>query len=291
MPFFVSARPRRAPVAAAIIVAAIAIAVAVPAAAAAAPHAVIAGPVTVHGYAMSVVGVTGERVLTVQLERRHAGSIQEHVYTFTTKGIRVGDRRIRATLGRLGAVDLRLVAGDDTHLPAGCRGHALSAGTWTGSLTLAADTTYFHTIRARRLPGAALPVDGTECDPPGAPTSAPAGPTLQSTSGRPVLTAADHTATVLLTTHRGGASIVHAATAPSTITPAADLSAATLNPKGSLLTGSVAFAGSTAAATAADGPAGQTAVGALTGSLTAHFDSIGAVTVATGTKAILQQLP
>jgi hypothetical protein len=263
--------------------------VAVPAAAQAAQHAVIIGPVPVHGYQMSVLGISGEKSLTIALERDRGTSTQQHIYTFT-RSVEVTDGRIRANLGSLGSVDLKLKTGRDTTLPAGCKGHAIRQGTWNGSVRLVADSTYFHTIRAHHLPGAVLPVSGTGCDEQRAPKTAPGAATLTAAIGDTYLEADATTASVLSTTRRGGASIVHVITVAGRLDAATDLSTATFTPTGSLLSGSVTYAGSTSAATQKDGPAGETSVGRLTGELIAHFDSIGDVKVG-ATPATLQRLP
>jgi hypothetical protein len=264
---------------------------ALPAAAHAAQRAVVAGPIAVHGYQLSVLGVTGAPTLTVMLERDQGTTTQAHLYS-VRRGAHVSAKRIRADLGSLGAIDLRLARGGAARLPDGCRGEKTRTGTWRGSLRLAADTTFFHTISASRLPGTVLRTSSLECDEPGAPTSPAETGAQLVTSGSGASIAADATATTVLdTTRRGRASVVHVLTTPSTLTAATDLTTATLTPTGTAITGSARFTGSVGAATIEDGPTGTTSRGTLAGTLVAHFDSIGDVTVGPSLPAILEQMP
>jgi hypothetical protein len=278
---------------AALAAAGLAVAVAAPSGAQAAPHAIVAGPIPVHGYELSVMAIAGSPSLTVTLERDRGTTTQSHLYTVTT-GVHATTKRIRAKLGVLGSIDLRLVPARPRRLPAGCRGAQQRVGTWTGSLRLVPDTTFFRTITVKRLPASVLKDENLGCDKPGAPTSSPGetGPQL-ATGGRGTTSlAADSTSTtVLATTRRGAAHVVHVLTVPSTLQTAADLTTATLTAKGSAVTGSATFAGSTSSATTVDGPVGLTATGTLSGTFTARFDSIGAVTVGPSVPALLELLP
>jgi hypothetical protein len=261
-------------------------------ASAAQPHAIVAGPIAVKGYELSVIGLAGDPTLTVMLEKDHGTTTQAHIYSVRT-GVHTTTKRIRANLGALGSIDLRLTAKRTRHLPAGCRGAEQHVGTWTGSLRLVPDTTFFQTITARRLPGAVLKDQFLECDEPGSSTSTAGetGPQLV-TGGRGANVAADTSSTTVTTTgRRGPATVVHLLTEKSTLGTAADLSTATLTPIGSAITGSASFAGSITASTTEDGPAGTTSKGTLSGTLTAHFDAIGDVTVGPSVPAILEQLP
>jgi hypothetical protein len=268
------------------------IAVAAPAGAQAATHAIVAGPITVHGYELSVLGIAGSPVLTVMLEQDRGTTTQVHLFTVKT-GVHSSTKRIRADLGALGAIDLRLGAKRTRHLPAGCRGSAQRVGTWTGSLRLVPDTTFFKTIRATRLPGAVLKGAGLECDEPGSstPDTGETGPQLVTGGTGPGIAADTTTTTVTANGRRGSASVVHLLTQRSTLVTAADLTTATLTPIGAAITGTATFAGTTTAVTTVDGPIGRTAKGTLTGTLTAHFDSIGDIAVGPTTTAMLEELP
>jgi hypothetical protein len=268
------------------------LAVAAPSAAQAAPHAIVAGPITTHGYQLSVMGIAGSPVLTVMLERDRGSTTQAHLYTVKT-GVHTTTKRIRADLGALGSIDLRLVAKRSGHLPAGCRGTEQRVGTWAGSLRLVPDTTYFKTITAHRLPASVLKDDQLECDEPGSSTSAAGetGPQLVTGGTGPAISADTASTTLNVTGRRGPASVVHLLTQASTLEAAADLTSATLTQKGSAITGTATFAGSVMAATADQGPVGITSTGKLSGTLTGHFDSIGTVTVGPSVSAILEKLP
>jgi hypothetical protein len=283
MPSAVRCPPRRLAGCALLLAAAAVIAAPAAATAAPAPHAIVAGPIPIHGYELTVSGIAGSGSLTVALERDRGTTTQTHLYTVTT-GVHTTTKRIRASLGAFGAIDLRLVPARRP-LPAGCRDGGRRVGTWTGSLRLVPDRTYFHTIRATRLPGSELK---DACEEPGGSPST--GPQLTTGGrGRAGVTADARTATVLVDTRRGPARVVHLLRVASTLQAAADLTTATLTPApgGSAITGTATFTGSTSAAGA---PGGITSVGTLGGTLTAHFDSIGAVTVGPSVPATLEQL-
>jgi hypothetical protein len=256
-------------------------------------RAVVAGPIAVHGYQLSVMGFSGRPVVTVLLERDRGTTTQAHIYTVSRHHIRLTTNRIRADLGALGSIDLHLGARAARALPPGCHGREARVGTWTGRLRLVPDTTFFGTITATRLPGSVLKDAEFECSEPGTSTSGAGetGPQLVTTERGPNVAADTRSTTITTTGRRGPATVVHLLTERSTLQVAPDLSSASLTPIGSAITGSATFAGSVAAATTADGPAGATSKGTLSSTLTVHFDSIGDVRVAPKIGALRTELP
>jgi hypothetical protein len=134
---------------------------AVPAAASAAAPSIIAGPVKVKAYSMTVFASKGG--LSVSLFRRAGKSSQFHSYN-AAQGVKVkvarnlGSGSVKAPLGKYGSVKLKLHASGAlrrTQIPKGCTGKPGHSriGTLTGTFKLKADSgRYFGTIKEKSLP-------------------------------------------------------------------------------------------------------------------------------------------
>jgi hypothetical protein len=283
-----------------------ALAVTLPGNAAAAPTAtLVAGPVAVHGYQLTLIASSGASAsLTVNLVRKAGGATQTHVYSFklSPSALKVAPRLASASLvtgtqlGGFGAVTMRLARAGKLTRGTSC-GATFSgrSGTLAGSLRLVLDTTFFRTVVERSLP--ARLSSGTSkltCAPP-PPTRNQPGLTLTALpsstgAGGPIFTAAKTAAGAVteaffVSEQRAPASITHsivAKAAASAFTAAADLSSAHLDGGAGapFLGGALDFAAQAPAQSAA----GCTqAVGQLSGSLVGHFDSIGDQTAGSGT--------
>jgi hypothetical protein len=277
-------------------------ALAVPAAASAASTTVVAGPVKVKAYSMSLVASKGG--LSVTLTRRAGKSSQLHFYS-VARGVSVkvpgslSGGTIKASLGRYGKVKLKLRASGKLRrgvIPKGCTGKSgrSRSGTLTGTFKLKADDgRYFGTIRQRKLPaqairGGTLKCEGTGGGKPGqggtpkttmlsrSITGGDGGFTsfVASRTGRRVFETVTRTESPAAT---APLTILHSINAPApsgAFDVASDLGSASVKGAGRFLTGSLAFR--------ADNKFGQTAMGTATGNLTAKFDPLGKVSLTAG---------
>ncbi len=261
--------------------AALAAVLAIPAAAQA-DTTLMAGPLKVRDYRMTIVGNDGARdSLTVMFHRAAGRASQMHTYAFT-QGVKVTPTSIAGSLGRYGAVRLKLAGAraGKAAVPAGCTGSpgTTKRGTMTGSFKLVADTTYFRTVTARKLAGSASSGGELTCS-ANEGGAAAGGPML-------MLNRQDGGAMTMLMARKDGQTVMRtedpAATAPAAIAHmitaegaalqhAGDFSSATVTGLSPFLTGSGAFAGQSY---------GTGAFGTLSGDLTARFDSVGPVTFA-----------
>lgn len=147
--------------------AAAAAALALPAAAHA-DTSVIGGPLKVRDYQMTVIGSdAAQDSLMVLFSRTSGGSSQQHMYSFDS-GVTVTPTSIKGSLGRFGAVNLKLSGAKTAKgsVPAGCSGNAgtTKRGTLKGSFKLVADTTYFKTVTASSLKGMAASGGSIRCE-------------------------------------------------------------------------------------------------------------------------------
>ena len=269
---------------------------AVPAAAGAAAPTVMAGPYTVKDYDMTVMGTHGSPALSVMFTRTAGDAVQSHMYSFAsgaTVKVKGAKASIKAQLGAYGAISLKtkkLGKARKGVVPAGCTGSAGKSrnGTLAGSFELAADTTYFRTVSARKLKAAVLKGGKLECGvaPGGSPTARPAMLTanLETPAGMLMFSASrDAGGAVTQQAMRmddeaatAPASIVHLISArggASAFSPAADLTAATGSAVAPFFAGAFEFAGENL---------GTMGMGTLSGDLAAKFDSIGTQAIASG---------
>ena len=271
---------------------------AAPAAASAVGSTVVAGPLKVRDYTMTVTATDGATdSLGVMFNRTAGKASQMHMYSFS-QGVTVkakgASASIKANLGRYGKVNLKLVgagAAKKGVLPKGCTGSAgkSRAGTLRGSFKLVADTTYFKTVSAKSLKGQLLKGGKLTCDGSGGggQTKAPTSLSVNLAQPEGMLTfsaskAADGSVTqqAMRMDDAGStapASIMHLISAPggaAAFAPAADLSSATGSAVTPFFTGAFSFA--------SDMAMGTTAMGKLSGDLVAAFDSIGAQPIAAG---------
>jgi hypothetical protein len=267
---------------------------AVPAAASAAPT-VVAGPLKVKDYEMTLMGTAGSPNLTVIFNRTSGQASQMHSYSFASGAtIKAKGKKasIKADLGAYGAVDLKvkkLGAARRGVVPKGCTGSAgrSRAGTLRGSFRLVADTTYFTTVSAKRLKAQVLKSGKLECgstggDPTAGPTTLTA--TLDGPAGMLMFSAVkDADGSVTQQAMRmdaeeatAPASIMHLISAPggaAAFSPSGDLTSATGTAVGPFFSGAFSFAGESM---------GAMSMGTLSGDLAARFDSIGTQAIAAG---------
>jgi hypothetical protein len=270
-------------------------------AAASAAGTVVAGPLKVKDYTMTVTATDGASdSLSVMLSRSAGKATQLHSYSFSD-GVRVKasakSASIKARLGRYGGIDLKLRgagAARNGVVPNGCTGSAgkSRSGTLRGSFKLVADGSYFKTVSARSLKGQLLKGGALKCDGSGggggggtAPKATTLSATLQGADGMLMFSATRSAGgTVTQQAMRmddaaatAPASIMHMISAPgpaSAFAPSGDLSAATGNAVAPFFTGAFAFA--------SDMAMGTSAMGRLSGDLVAAFDSIGVQPIAAG---------
>ena len=270
---------------------------AAPAGASAAGSTVIAGPLKVKDYTMTVTATDGATDSFGVMFNRTAGkSTQMHSYSFS-QGVSVKARgssaSIKGSLGRYGKVDLTLKgagAAKKGVVPKGCTGTAgkSRAGTLRGSFKLVADTTYFKTVSAKSLKaqiakGGSLKCDGSHGGETKAPTTLSVS--LQQPEGMLMFSAgkaADGSVNqqAMRMDEAGAtapASIMHLINAPggaAAFAPSADLASATGSAISPFFSGAFSFASEMAM--------GTSAMGKLSGDLVAAFDSIGKQPIAAG---------
>jgi hypothetical protein len=241
-----------------------------------ADSSVVGGPLKVRDYQMSVIGSDGAKdSLSIVFSRTSGGSSQQHMYLFDS-GVTVTPTSIKGSLGRYGAIDLKLSGARSakSSVPAGCTGDpgTTKRGTLKGSLRLVADSSYFRTVTAKSLPGMASVGGSIRCDGgasggPGAGTGAAGGPmvTVSKTDGGGMFT--------FSATAKAQSAMVMddaAQTAPAQIMHIISAQGAGL--KGDSVPGISPFIGGA-------GTFSGSVSGTLSGDLTAKFDSIGPVAV------------
>jgi hypothetical protein len=245
--------------------------------AAQADSSLVGGPLKVRDYEMTVIGSDAAQDSVMVLFSRTSGkSSQEHMYSFDS-GVTVTPTAIKGSLGRYGAIDLKLAGARaaKSALPAGCSGNpgTTKRGSLTGSFKLVADSTYFRTVTAKSLPGMASTGGKVRCDgegsaTPGTGPGGTGGPMLSLTKTGP-----DGMFTFSATAKAQSAMRMDddEATAPASIMHI--ISAEGTGLKGTAVPGISPFLGG---AGTFDGDVS----GTLAGDLTAKFDSIGTVTIA-----------
>jgi hypothetical protein len=271
------------------LVAALAAAAVLPAAPARAEvHRLHAGPLAVHGYAMTLDVQTFGRAgsLDVTFTKRGGGVKQTHTYTFgrhvrltARRDLRTG--RLRASLDGLGRVDLRFrrtSAIHKTRRDPTCGGPKprQRLGRVTGSLRFTVDQTFFGTVTAHRLHGSLTRIlNGVHCTGVAPFESAPPG--LELFAGDQQSTMLD---VLRLPGGRSRQTYRVTGVAPEavhTITATGPAGSFTGSRDAATVTGAApAFTGSLVY-TATDHITGPvpTTTGTATGDLTALFDSIG----------------
>ncbi|HEY8582044.1 MAG TPA: hypothetical protein VIL49_03825 [Capillimicrobium sp.] len=261
--------------------AALAAALAVPSAAQAA-GSLIGGPIQVRDYEMTVLGSDGAKdSLSVIFSKTKGKSSQQHMYTFDS-GVTVTPTSIKGSLGRYGAVDLKLGSASSAKgsVPKGCTGKpgTTKKGTLAGSFKLVADTTYFKTVTARSMTGSSSTGGSIRCDggasgggsnPGGRETTllltkdTPAGSvTFSATKRQQTAMRMDDAAAT------APASVMHFISAEGSGLSVQGLETASAKGIAPFLRGTGSFSGEAS---------GTMASGTLGGSLTAAFDSIGAI--------------
>lgn len=256
--------------------------------AAAANTTLVAGPLKVKGYDMTLIGndAGSKDSLTVTFSKTVGKDIQTHTYSFAS-GIAVTPTKIDAKLGKYGDIDLSLTGAKSSGksaLPKGCTGKPgkTRKGTFGGSLRFVADSSYFKTIKAKSLKGSSLKIGKIDCSG----GNGGGGPTPGQVSGVSLTLSGDVDGGMLSFTATKGyqsamvmeqdsatapASIMHFVTGygkAASLDVAPDLSSATVKGEQPLLSGTGSFEGQ---------GSGTSASGTLSGDLTARFDSIGAV--------------
>jgi hypothetical protein len=269
--------------------AALAVAAAAPAAPARAEtHRLHAGPLAVHGYAMTLDVQASGRVasLDVTFRRRAGGVRQSHTYTFlrhvrltAPRDLRTG--RLRASLDGLGRIDLRFHrtgAIHKTKRDPTCGGPKprRRLGRLTGTFRFTVDRTFFGTVTARRLPGSLTRIlNGTHCTGVAPFESAPPGLSLfagdQQFTMLDVLRLGDGRSRQTFSVTGNKPAAIHTISA---VGPAGsftgDRDAATVTGAAPAFSGSLTYT----ATSHMFGPVPSTE-GTATGDLTANFDSIG----------------
>lgn len=271
---------------------------------AAADTTLSAGPLKVRGYQLSLLATDGAKdSVTVMASRRSGGSTQLHMWSFADGAtVKAGGAKPSIALrgGRYGTVKLTLGGlrgGGRGTVPAGCTGTPGSQqrGTFTGTLRLALDRTFFKTVKASRLPGARVNGGSLRCD--GTTGGRQSGTTLSATAqqadgGYLMFSAARDgagkvTQQALVTD--APASVAPASSAMHMITAAApasgftvadDLSTATLNGAAPFLGGTLSFQGQAS---------GGMATGTITSSLAFRFDSIGTTSLPADATAMVMR--
>jgi hypothetical protein len=268
---------------------------ALPAAASAAGPTVVAGPVKVKDYKMTVVASGGS--LSVSLNRTAGKATQTHLYS-TAQGVKVkipgslASGSVKAPLGPLGSVALQLRATGplrSSGVPKGCTGTGgrSRAGVLTGKLSLKADGgRYFGTIKAKSMKAQVIKGGTLDCTPSGTPGKTPHATTLTraQTNGSEMTTfsAVKQAGKVTQSAMRmddpaatAPVQVMHLISAPGgAFDVASDLSSASVTGSGPFLGGSLAFT--------SDSAYGSGAVGSATGDLVARFDPIGNVSLTAG---------
>jgi hypothetical protein len=272
---------------------------ALPAVASAAGPTVVAGPVKVKDYKMTLVANAGS--MSVTLARTAGKATQTHFYS-TAKQVKVkipgslASGTVKAPLGPLGAVRLKLHATGPLKRsapPAGCTGanSRSRSAVLKGTLRLKADGgRYFGTIVSRSLPARVIAAGKIKCNlTPGTPGQGGGTPNTtilsRSLSEGGQLTAYTAMKSAGKVTQSVTRMDAPAATAPVQVMHlisvtggafdvAGDYSSASVTGAGKFLTGKLAFA--------SDSAFGSGASGTATGDLVAKFDPLGRISLTAG---------
>jgi hypothetical protein len=273
---------------------------AAPAGASAASSTIIAGPLKVKDYSMTISGTSGSSSVDVSFTRTSGKAMQMHSYSFASGAavkVKGAKASIKADLGAYGKIDLKAKLGGKRNgtVPAGCTGSAgkTRTGTLKGTFKLAADTTYFNTVATSKLKAMVLRAGKLECG--GGSGGTPKAPTMLMATkqdGGAMLSfyatkAADGSVNQQAMRMdddavTAPASIMHMITAPggaAAFAPAADLSSATGSAVAPFFSGAFSFA--------SDFASGTMSTGTLAGDFAAKFDSIGSQAI--GGDAMIMQ--
>lgn len=272
---------------------------ALPAVASAAKPTVVAGPMKVKKYDMTLVASSGS--LSVQLNRRAGKASQMHLYS-TSQGVKVkvagdlGSGSVAAPLGPLGTVKLRLKATGPLRTsapPKGCTGSRSKSrtGVLSGTFSLAADGgRYFGTIKRRSLAATIIKGGKLSCTTKGTPGGGGGGKPNSTSLSRTQMNGSEMT-TYSATRQNGKVTqsvmrmddqsatgpvqVMHMISAPGgAFDVAGDLGSASVTGAGPFLDGHLAFT--------ADSAFGSGAVGTATGDLVARFDPLGSISLTAG---------
>jgi hypothetical protein len=254
------------------------------------PYSLHAGPLPVHGYAMTIDAGLG--VLDVTFTRKVPGMEQTHQYTWNhvqvtaPRDMRRG--RLRADLGSFGSIDLRFRPTGAIHklkLGPGCIGTELNRhrlGRLTGTFRLVADATFFGTVTAGRLPADLTRTGDSICRSTGTAPEFP-GPLTLANDGGPA------NSNLLVVALKGGRSYqditVDAGHVLHEITSTGTAGSFTGSTKGVTVLGPAPGFSGTLTYTATKRSDRFDTTGTLSGDYTALFDSIAPVTFPAGTKA------
>lgn len=266
--------------------------------AALADSTLVAGPLKVKGYAVSLTATDGAAdSLSVVASKTSGPSTQMHMWSF--KGVNVSIKGAKATLkgslGRYGAINAKLTAGRSAKgvVPAGCTGSAGTArsGMLTGKTKLVLDTGFFKTVAPKSLKAQILKAGKLDCTGgSGSTTGLMLTSSLEQQEGQLMVSVSKSGGKVNQSVMRmdagsatAPATVMHMITAKageSGLTASPDLSSASAKGAGGFLTGALQFTGE---------PMGTMAAGSVSGDLVARFDSIGTQTLPAGTDAMLMQ--
>jgi hypothetical protein len=261
---------------------------------------VVAGPVKVKGYSLTLTAMDGGRdSLLISAVKSAGGSQQSHSWTFggpkvTVKG---GSATIKGSLGRYGSINAKVHATKSAKgaVPPGCVGTPGSArkGTLTGKTKLVLDATFFKTVKPKHVKAQVIKAGKLECAATGGGTDGKGlmlSSTAEGADGTLTVSVAKTGSRVTQTVMRSDdpaatapASVFHiitAGTGESGLHAASDLQNASAPAAGPFLLGQLAFAGT---------PMGDMATGTISGDFAAKFDSIGQQRLPEGTDAILMQ--
>jgi hypothetical protein len=282
-------------------VAATSVVLAAPAMASAAGSSVVAGPLKVKGYTLTLSATDGgaSDSFAVSAIKTSGQSSQMHTWSFSS-GVDVkigsGKATIKGSLGKYGSVNATVNAGraGKGAVPKGCTGTTGSTrlGTLGGATKLVLDTTFFKTVNVKKAKAQIVSGGTLKCS--GGPSTAtkglmlthsaegPDGTTMLSImkDGGKVTQMAMRTDTASATAPASVLHMITATTGASGLDAAGDLSTAKAAAAGPFFSGSLSFSGT---------PSGGMATGTLSGDFTAKFDSIPAFTPAAGADAMLMQ--
>jgi hypothetical protein len=275
---------------------------AAPTSALAAGESIVAGPLKVKGYDLTLTATDAGNgdSFGITAVKSSGKAMQMHSWSFAS-GVSVSVKGAKATikgrLGRYGAIAATINAGGKAvgRVPAGCTGTAGigRSGKLTGKTTLKLDTTFFKTVAPKSLKAEILSGGKLECGGGGTTpdsTGLMLTSSVETADGQMLVSILKDGGTVHQNVMRtdtasatAPASVMHmitVETAAAGLDAAGDLATATAAGAAPFLTGKLSFAGE---------PMGTMASGTISGDFTAKFDSIGAFTPAAGTDAMLMQ--
>ena len=264
---------------------------------------VIAGPVKVKGYSVSLTATDAKAGdgLSVFAVKSSGGSQQMHSWSFTGVAVTVKGSKatIKGDLGAYGKVNAKVVASRKVKgaVPPGCKGTAgtVRKGTMKGATKLVLDASFFRTFAPKKLPAQIAQAGKLDCSGAGGGTGGggPAsGLMLMSSAttagGQLMVNIVKQGTTISQTVMRtdkpaNGASVFHMISAragASGLAAAGDLGSATAAAAGPFLSGTLSFTGE---------PMGTMASGTIAGDFVARFDSIGAQSLPAGNDGMLMQ--